>query len=627
MKTKYILDIETNRLVNPDKIWCIITKDVETGDEYTFRNVREFTDWCSPSFIFIGHNLLSFDIPVLHQFGSTINYSSCIDTLVLSRLVDSTLDGHSLKDWGERLGIKKEGVGIDFSVFSESIVERCISDVRINYKLYHHFKKYLESPKWKQAITLEHETQVLCNELSENGFAFSVDKAKNLLYTISCRVDVLTNEIRKSFPPKTKFIKEITPRGTKFGTINRSNFRGITDLSSYSIGCPFSTFKWEEFNPGSSKQVIEVLNEAGWKPTEKTKSFIQAERNRDRDKLRKFRDTHTGWKINEQNLGTLPSSAPLGTRYLAQWIALKARQSDLEEWLNEVKEDGRIHGRFTGIGSWTHRMSHSKPNQSNIYRPFLQDKSKEPTPVEEIKAHYNSLLRSLWTCDKSNYLVGVDAESIQLRVLAHYINDKDFIYAVTQGKKEDGTDPHSLNQRALGEVCKSRDDAKTFIYAFVFGAGVGKLSQVLGCSFEEAKSSYEQFISFYPGLKQLRDRDIPSDAAQGFFRGLDGRYVKIIGRDRKDKERFCLAGYLQNGEAIITKTACVLFNKRLKEENIPFKFINFVHDEFVIETQKEYTEYVKQVQIESIIKAGTLLNLNCPMNGVGSVGQTWLEVH
>lgn len=167
-----------------------------------------------------------------------------------------------------------------------------------------------------------------------------------------------------------------------------------------------------------------------------------------------------GWKVNEDNLKTLPPTAPKAAQDLAKWLTLEGRRSSLQEWINNYDFDtGRIHGQFWTIGAWTGRMSHSNPNQANIPSVFHDD---PVTAVEEVKVKYNGTMRDCWTCPPDAYLVGCDAEGIQLRVLAHLMADPDYIKAVSEGVKELETDVHNVNKKALGSVCRSRDDAKTF---------------------------------------------------------------------------------------------------------------------------------------------------------------------
>lgn len=452
MKT-VVFDIETNGL-NPDRIWYIVCKEYPSGDEHVFTEADTdiFMEYSSGVGCWVGHNILWFDCVVLDKLrrGWRGNHSPrCIDTYVLSCLLDHRISGgHSIAAWGERLGEKKVGKEIDdWSQPTPLMLERCISDVRVNYLLYKRFLKYINSPVWQKAIEVEHFIATRCRELHDTGFHFSLDKAKKLWYTIDHQLKELDTEIQKSFLPRTRLIREVTPRLTKHGTLNKSDFRFVKDwdLSDFNGG-PFSLIEFEPFNPGSPVQIVERLNEAGWQPTEKTKGHIQAIRDRDTERIAKFE--RTGWTISEENLNTLPDTAPPAAKTLAKRIMLASRQRTLTEWINSYNHTtSRIHGSFNAIGAWTHRMSHTNPNTGNIARE---------------DALYGSEMRSMWSCPEGSYLVGVDAESIQLRVLAHYINDGAFTQSLLTGKKEDGTDPHSLNQKALGPICASRNHAKTF---------------------------------------------------------------------------------------------------------------------------------------------------------------------
>src|SRR5690606_36965042 len=107
---------------------------------------------------------------------------------------------------------------------------------------------------------------------------------------------------------------------------------------------------------------------------------------------------------------------------------------------------------------------------------------------------------SLWVARPGYRLVGTDADGLQMRIFAHKVNDEELINALIKGTKEDKTDIHSLHQRKLGESCKSRDSAKTFIYAWLLGAGNGKVAEILETTPANAKRAVTSFIESYPGL-------------------------------------------------------------------------------------------------------------------------------
>ena len=326
-----------------------------------------------------------------------------------------------------------------------------------------------------------------------------------------------------------------------------------------------------------------------------------------------------GWVCNEDNLATLPSTAPQAAKDLAKWLTLEGRRSSLQEWINCVADDGRIHGKFWHIGAWTQRMSHSKPNQANIMAAW-DDRVVPKTAVEEVKAKYDSKLRECWTA--TNYLLGTDAEGIQLRILAHYMESPVYRDAIVTGDKAKGTDIHTINQKALGSICRSRDDAKTWIYAWLLGAGKPKQASILGCTLKEAKEAEDKFLTALPELKKLRSTVIKRDAMRGYFVGLDGRKVKC------NSEHLMLAGYLQNGEAIIVKRWVLKWVEYAKNAGLDYTLVDIVHDEVQCEVpNKETGDKLLSLQKKAMIEVGTELKLFCPLSAEGSLGFNWRDTH
>ena len=642
-----VLDIETDSLT-PSVIHLCAVRDIAEGETKSFflkDDISEFLEVMESADIIVGHNILGFDSPVLKDFipgySEAISEACVIDTLVCSRLFQPERPGgHSLAAWGETLGYPKISFN-DFSKFTPEMEAYCHQDVKITTEIYLLMKKYIWDPQWKQALSLEHSCAEICREMHDNGFAFDIHTAKEMSREINDRLEKLDELIRQELKPKPILVKEFTPVATKYGTISKVGFKWYdgSDFSPFEAGAPMSVITWEEFNPASPKQIVERLHEAGWEPVAKTKGHIKTERQlrRCRDPLERQKLEEKlayysvyGWSVSEENLQTLPEDAPEGIRRLAERITLASRGSTLAEWLTAVREDtGRIHGNFNHIGSWTGRMSHSSPNMANI--PGNPPVTTENISLaDSVKHQYNIPMRRLWGVSKGNYLVGVDAEGIQLRVLAHLMDDSTFTTALVEGDKSLGTDVHSLNRMALGkDICQSRDDAKTFIYAWLLGASAGKVAEILSCSLKEAKQACENFLDMYPGLKELKEVIIPRDADNGYFIGVDKRVVPC------NNEHLMLAGYLQNGEAVIMKYANRLWKERLIKEKIPFKQVNFVHDEWQTETESyQLAKYIAEVQCWSIKQAGVDLSIRCPLagstlnsHGAEAIGKNWSETH
>lgn len=642
---RVVLDIECNRLENPDKIWVIVCKDIDTSIIYKFRKVtddnRFFKEFWNNIRYIIGHNILGYDLPIISALlNLSIATSSVFDTLIASKLVNYSLDGHSIEDYGERYGLSK-GKFNDWSRYSQEMEDYCVRDVEICHRVYSSLVADPFLIHSMDAFHTEQAFQLVVNDLSSNGFGFGLDRAKSLLDRVNRELASLDEKIHAQFPPKLKLIREVHPKYTQHGTLHRGDFRWVQggDLSEFNGG-PFCRCGWQEFNPSSHKQIIEVLHEAGWRPIERTQTYVEKQREAFKTKGLSYTNgvtSKTGldiggedkytWKINETNLLTLPPNAPSSAKSLARRILVESRRRTLTEWMSLVK-DNRIHGRFYGIGAWTHRMAHQKPNTANIPNPT--DTQGKPRP-------YGAEMRALWCAPRNRLLVGVDAEGIQLRIFAHYIDDKEFTHALVNGRKEDKTDPHSLNQRVLGSVCKSRAAAKRFIYALLLGAGITKLSSVLECDDASTREALNRLLERYSGWAKLKETTIPQDAIRGYFTGLDGRQVRIIGSSVSERKHLAMSGYLQNGEAVVMKHATLLWYEKLKELGIEFKLVNFVHDEWQTECRNDFkiAETIAKVQCDALREVGEKLKLKCPLAGSYwnedlkdyTIGTNWKVTH
>lgn len=622
---KVVFDIEANGLENPTKIWLIVAKDIDTDEYHIFRNLDDtsernrFIDFSSRVTLWIGHNILGYDIPVIHKLlDLSIEVDKCLDTLIVSKLVDYSRNGHSIEDYGVEFG-KEKGKFTDFSAYSKAMEEYCIRDVDICHSVYSKYIKYINNRERQRSIRLEHEFQLVVNDLHANGFAIDVKKATALLAKVEAELAVLDKDILDAFPPREVLIREFTPRATKFGTISKTSVpRSLWEnIACYQVGETYRHTRLEQFNPSSHKQIIGILSEAGWKPVDRTKTHIDTERERNKlqrearrnssldtrlkeldnklDELRK-----TGWKVNEPNLETLPPNAPKPIRSIANRIILEARRRTLTEWLNLVREDGRIHGKFIGLGAWTHRCAHQNPNTANIPNEF---------DISGKKKLYGKELRALWIAPKNRLLVGCDAEGIQLRIFAHLIDDPEFTKEVISG------DVHTLNQSILGAACRTRDAAKRFIYAMLLGAGLGKLGEILSCDQRLAGEALARLTERYAGFARLKETVIPADAKRGWFVGLDGRAVRIPGEDLGARRHLAMSGYLQNGEAVVLKMATLKWWSSLKD--LDAKLVNFVHDEWQVEcpNNMEVALRIANMQADSLRKVGEELNLKCPLAG------------
>lgn len=591
-----LLDIEADGL-RPTQVWVVCCLSLVDGKEYVFRNpsvgadiVQSLALLIDDHDLIVAHNGIHYDFRVLEELlGIVIPLEKQRDTLVLSQLLKARRpDGHSLEAWGTTLGFPKQSFD-DFSKYSVEMEEYCINDVRVLKKVYEHLMQVVNRNPgvFDKAIEIEHHSRYVGRLMNTNGFYFDIDGAQAIYKEIEARVQELLAKMQEVFPPKVEYIQLKTK---------------VKEIRT-------------EFNPGSPKQVIERMWELGWKPTSRTKGAINAPKEK-REHYEKY-----GWKIDEENMATLPEDAPEGARCLVEYILLNARLRTLTEWMeNYNTETHRIHGDFNSLGTVTHRMSHSRPNMGNI---ATKKTIKYNSPhLRELAIEYGGRMRSLWQAPPGKWLVGTDMEGAHLRIFAHFIDDKEFTQALLSGDKKLGTDPHSKNKSILGTVCVDRDRAKTFIFSYLNGARAPKVSQIFGCSLSLAKEALSTFERSYSGLARIKQTTIPSDAERGYFTGVDGRYVVC------DGEHTLMGMYLQNMEATLMKYANKIWMDEATSKGIKFKQVNFVHDEFVTEinTEEEAKE-LGRIQCDAIRKAGEMFGLRCPFAGESKVGKNWLQVH
>jgi DNA polymerase I-like protein with 3'-5' exonuclease and polymerase domains len=276
------IDIETESLEGKT-IHCIVVRDVDsedwwvfTPDDTSYGEGREaFLSLIPKVKVWVAHNGLDFDIPVLRRHGYHIDPRKVVDTLIISRLEDQRrAGGNGLKAWGERFGFPK-GDFKGFDTLSDEMIRYCKRDVDITVKLWHRFKPMLNDPKWKRALRTEHDIQTLCNTMREGGWWFDIDKAKSLKESIERDIQAIEQEFQDIWPPVLKETHRIKHRTKKDGTPYKSvtdtkEKHALTKVEGNDLVC----YDWIPFDPASPQQRIDRLWEAGWKPVERTKGHI-----------------------------------------------------------------------------------------------------------------------------------------------------------------------------------------------------------------------------------------------------------------------------------------------------------------------------------------------------------------
>ena len=572
--TRYVIDIEADSL-DATHIWVVCICDVDNDkDIRSFRDAASFVEAVDlDKDTFIAHNGIDFDFPVLEKLWY-IEIKNKVDTLVLSRLFNPDRSGgHSLGAWGERLGYGK----IDFNKFdaySEEMREYCEQDVYITVQLYKHLLQ--EGVDFsQQSIELEHAIADIISRQSRYGFYLDQKKAVDLLVETQSKADTIKANIKKYFAPKVKVIRTDLPKYTKNGDISKV---GLRQFQYEDICGPFWSIDFEEFNPASHKQVVERMDKAGWKPTEFTPKGAP--------------------KVSEANLATLPNTAPEPAKKLSEWKMLETRWKTVESWLNALGNDGRVHGKVFTLGAVTGRMTHADPNMANIvavYKP------------------YGKQSRECWTVPSNDYRIcGMDAQGLELRMLAHYMQDDAYAEEVVNG------DPHTVTMQALD--IDDRALAKTFIYAFLYGASPSKLGSILNLSQSQGGIIRQRFLNNMPSLQNLLAR-VEQVSDRGYIRGIDGRRLYVR------SSHAALNTLLQGGGAILCKQWSICMDTAIEKERLRAKLVNTIHDELQFEVHQQDAERVAELAQSSIREAGHLLKLRVQMDAEAKIGFSWADTH
>ena len=497
----------------------------------------------------VGHNLIGYDLPVLKRlWGVSVAPERIVDTLVLSRLYDPSRAG------GHSLKVWGELLGFpkgdhdDWSCLSTAMIEYCERDTEVTEAVHKQLVKDMAGFDQK-SIDLEHKVQYAVQQQERNGWLLDQGLSYDLLATFKERMNEIEEELQEKFPP-------IIHQRWSEKTGKRLKDRV------------------EVFNVGSRQQIARRLSTLGVvfeKVTEKGNPIVDE--------------------------GVLDTIDLPEARSISEYLMLQKRYAQVHSWLEHVQDDGRVHGRVISNGAVTGRMTHQSPNMAQV-------------PASH--SPYGHECRSCWTVPEGKKLVGFDASGLELRMLAHYMDDKEFTNVLLT------EDIHTRNQLAAG--LETRPQAKTFIYAFLYGAGDAKIGTIVGGSAKDGADLKRRFLSNTPSLESLRDR-VARASGRGYLTGLDGRRLRVR------SEHAALNTLLQAAGAIVMKQALVILDNYARQWKLDYKFIGNIHDEVQSEVAADQAEKYGWLAVECLKAAGMEFNLRCPLDGEYKVGTTWAETH
>lgn len=599
---RYIFDIECNGFLDTvDTIHTLVLLDLDENKMVSCgpNDIDEGIKLLQKANVIIGHNVLAFDIPVIQKVYPWFQPSGTVqDTLVLARLIHSDIkmeDGprlaskqidpklygsHSLEAWGQRLGLHKLEYKGGWDKWSAEMQYYCEQDVRVTEKLYQYLKPDNFS---KKAIQIEHDMMALCASMEREGWPFDTSAALKLYSELSGRRETIKAQLSTLFPPW-----EVVDRVVTYKRPNKT--KGIA------AGDTRTVMKTVHFNPSSRQHIAHCLKEKyNWSPKEFTENGQP--------------------KIDDEVLNSLVYPE---AKALAEYFLIEKRIGQLAEgdngWL-KLERNGRIHGRYNPNGTVTGRATHQTPNIAQV--PGVK-KGREGV-LKGLSGGYGYECRSLFYAPEGMTIVGADMSGLELRCLAHYMayTDKgEYAKVVTEG------DVHTTNMEAAGLT--TRDHAKRFIYAFLYGASAAKIAEVLGCNRREAQEVMERFSKGLPALAKLKTQ-VAEAAKKGHILAIDGRKVPIR------SPHAALNSLLQSTGSVLCKAWLLGVNDALRSQGLvwgkDYYFLGWIHDEVQIAVRKGLETQVGQTAVGMASKVGEEFAFRCPLAAEYRQGANWAETH
>ena len=587
----YAVDIETDGL-DAKVIWVMCWENIktkETGTCTTYAEIKRFFDETAGS-IYVGHNIIRFDAPVLNKFTDTkLTVSQIIDTLVLVTLYSPSIkDGHSLDAWGTRIGFKK-GVFNDWTHLSDEMIVYCRQDVKVTAELFRKITKVLKKIGFSELTCyIQHNIMAIASKQQNTGFKFDGPRAMLFCQQLRNREEELQELIRHAFPAERVFIRErnvFTKSGKVTALYERDRQTYETELSD--DGRSYRAFENVPFNIGSPEQRVEKLTALGWVADERTPKGFP--------------------KPTEKSLIRFAEESGIEeVALITKWMSVNGRANMINNWLeNWSEETGCIHGRLFVAN--TLRFRHQAPNTANI--PAVRV-GKTGEVLYSEAGYYTYEARDLWCARSGRVLVGTDAAGLELRMLAHYLNRPAFTEQVVNG------DPHQYNADLAGVT---RPRAKTLLYAIQYGAQAGKVAQIIEGTREEGALMREQFLARL-GIKRVME-DAMREQGVGRVWLVDGAGVVC------PSPHAALNYKLQGGGARVMALGSIILEKHIRRHGLDSLKVGDIHDEWQYDVDPADAREHARLSVQSIREAGEELNLNIPLDGTAKEGLTWAETH
>jgi DNA polymerase I len=623
--SRWVFDIECNGFYNEaTNMWILAAFNLNTNKmHYWLEGDLGWQEEFNKAELIIGHNIIDYDLPILHKLHNYKLPTTCTvhDTLIMSQILDYKRfgnEGHSLEVWGRHLGqLKQEHE--DWSQYSEAVKNRCLSDVKLNVKIYNVLVKEtrklsMRAPQIKAYLRAEHAAREWSTWATIHGWPFDVEAALDLNRRLEVDMNVayeqLVPKLGMKAVPLDKVQGEVIPkkpRWTKAGFYESrmATYFEIDPCSGFEgedrpILGPYCRVKFEPLSLDSVADVKIFLFRHGWVPTEWNYK-----------KVENGPKVKSSPKITEDSLEFLGGDGQLYKRF----AVARSRHSILKTWLEHLDENGYIHGECFSIGT-----------------PSMRSRHTIIVNIPRASSPWGKEMRSLFIAKSGWKLIGADSSGNQARGLAHYINDAGYTHTLLN------EDIHLHNASILYEIVlemgviwdkspeEQRESAKRVLYAFLFGAAGPKLwSYMFGVFDDRGKKLKTKFVKAVPGFEDLLQKlkDIftkTKSEGEGYIPGIAGNKIYV------DSYHKLLVYLLQACEKATCSAALMLTMQRLMEEQIPYVPCIFYHDEIDFMVPEEFAERAAEISKQAFVDGPKLFGINI-MDGNAKIGNNWCEVH
>ena len=443
---------------------------------------------------------------------------------------------------------------------------------------------------WKTPARIEHKVAEIIARQERAGWQFRLQLAKQRVAELEETAQRIEPEIYEMLGHYYDVKGNVDKPFTKSGKLAARAEIGLD------VGGPFTKIEWHQIELTQHQKVGYRLMQLGWKPTALTPTG------------------HPKIKVDGEPCPNLLKMHVSVGQQLAKYSKVVHRKNQIVGWIEACRTDGRVPACANPNGTNTGRMTHKIV--ANV-----------PKASEDV--FFGKEMRELFTHRGEGYkLVGFDAEGLELRIAAHYINSEAFTDALINGDKSKGTDPHTRVLRACERFgVETRDAAKSCVYSTVYGASARKVAATLNIPEANGKSIIEAVESVFPGISTLKP-SVEKASKRGYLIGLDGRKIWMRhDSDGKLMKHKALNYLFQSGGGISMKVVLCILDKKIKDRGLDVTFVGNIHDEVQAEVAiDDIVGYNSSVD-EAFREATKFLKLRCPLEGEVITGETWADTH